>query len=85
MHWGGGAPETGPGVALQEMCRLAVGDNNCRAVFVMSGDDAAEATIYVGGMYCSACSWLIETSTCSNSRCPPGVQGAGVMDFLAHV
>ena len=23
---------------------------------------AAEATVYAGGMYCSACSWLIETS-----------------------
>ncbi len=29
-----------------------------------SGDDpsTAQATIYAGGMYCSACSWLIETS-----------------------
>lgn len=30
--------------------------------FAAINDTAAEATIYAGGMYCSACSWLIETS-----------------------
>ena len=41
-----------------EIVTLAPGD-----VLFREGDDAeAEATIYVGGMYCAACSWLIETS-----------------------
>ena len=33
-----------------------------------------EATIYVGGMYCSACSWLIETTLAKQ----PGVASAEV-------
>ena len=30
--------------------------------FAHADGDSAEATIYVGGMYCAACSWLIETT-----------------------
>lgn len=32
------------------------------AAFAESTDDTAEATIYVGRMYCAACSWLIEST-----------------------
>ena len=32
------------------------------AVFAEGDEAQAEGTIYVGGMYCAACSWLIETS-----------------------
>ncbi|NCF51919.1 cadmium-translocating P-type ATPase [Gammaproteobacteria bacterium] len=30
--------------------------------FAVIGDTGAEATVYVGKMYCAACSWLIETT-----------------------
>jgi len=42
--------------------------------FADLGNDSAEATIYVGGMYCAACSWLIE-STLSKAE---GVDNADV-------
>lgn len=42
--------------------------------FAALDDAAAEATIYAGGMYCSACSWLIETSLSKMS----GVQSVQV-------
>ena len=42
--------------------------------FAEQGGDHAEATIFVGGMYCSACSWLIETSL----QRLPGVETADV-------
>ncbi len=32
------------------------------AAFATRDGDTAEATIYVGGMYCAACSWLIDAS-----------------------
>ncbi|MDX1500185.1 MAG: heavy metal translocating P-type ATPase [Woeseiaceae bacterium] len=32
------------------------------ASFAVREDDCAEATIYVGGMYCAACSWLVEST-----------------------
>jgi Cu2+-exporting ATPase len=32
------------------------------AAFAERSDDIAEATIYVGGLYCAACSWLIEST-----------------------
>jgi Cu2+-exporting ATPase len=42
--------------------------------FTERHDDAREATIYVGGMYCSACSWLIETTMGRQ----PGIRSAEV-------
>ncbi len=33
-----------------------------RSAFAQSDEHSAEATVYVGGMYCSACGWLIDTS-----------------------
>ena len=42
--------------------------------FADTDDGLAEARIYAGGMYCSACSWLIETSLARM----PGVQSVEV-------
>jgi Cu2+-exporting ATPase len=42
--------------------------------FTERHDDVRDATIYVGGMYCSACSWLIETTLGKQ----PGVVSAEV-------
>ncbi len=42
--------------------------------FATTTTGKAEATIYVGGMYCTACSWLIETTL----RAVPGVADADV-------
>ena len=40
--------------------------------FATRSDGAAEATVYVGGMYCAACGWLID----STLRRTPGVSSA---------
>jgi Cu2+-exporting ATPase len=42
--------------------------------FATASANTAEATIYAGGMYCAACSWLIETSLRSKN----GVEDADV-------
>ena len=42
--------------------------------FAEIGDERAEALIYVGKMYCAACSWLIESTLAKT----PGVLSAGV-------
>ncbi len=57
------APEPGVGRPPEETAEWLVfdGDEMLRA-FAELADDTAEATIYVGGMYCAACSWLIETT-----------------------
>ena len=44
------------------------------AAFATRDGDRAEATVYVGGMYCAACSWLIDASL----RRLPGIVGADV-------
>ncbi len=44
------------------------------AAFAVRDGDAAEATIYVGGMYCAACSWLIDAAL----RKLPGITNADV-------
>jgi len=51
------------------------------AAFADLDQSTAEATIYAGGMYCSACSWLIETSLSSI----PGVQSAEVNPMTHRV
>ena len=33
-----------------------------QAAFTQAENDLATATIYAGGMYCSACSWLIDSA-----------------------
>jgi Cu2+-exporting ATPase len=44
------------------------------AAFATREGTAAEATIYVGGMYCAACSWLIDASL----RKLPGIASADI-------
>ena len=44
------------------------------AAFATREGDVAEATIYVGGMYCAACSWLIDASLARL----PGVRNADI-------
>ena len=44
------------------------------AAFATRDADAAEATIYVGGMYCAACSWLIDAAL----RKLPGITNADI-------
>ena len=44
------------------------------AAFATRDGTAAEATIYVGGMYCAACSWLIDVSL----RKLPGIASADI-------
>jgi Cu2+-exporting ATPase len=56
-------PDPGVGRPAEEAAEWQVfdGDDMLRA-FTGKNADAVEATIYVGGMYCAACSWLIETT-----------------------
>ncbi len=57
------APDPGVGRPSEEAAEWRVFDrDDMLAAFAERDGDAAEATIYVGGMYCAACSWLIETT-----------------------
>ncbi|MBT8103335.1 MAG: cadmium-translocating P-type ATPase [Gammaproteobacteria bacterium] len=57
------APEPGVGRPPAEAAEWQVFDrDDMLAAFAELGGDYAETTIYVGGMYCAACSWLIETT-----------------------
>jgi Cu2+-exporting ATPase len=57
------APEPGAGRPADDAAEWQVYDNaEMTEAFAEGNDVEAEATIYVGGMYCAACSWLIETS-----------------------
>ena len=49
------------------------------AAFATRDGDTAEATIYVGGMYCAACSWLVDASL----RKLPGITNADI-DPVTH-
>ncbi len=56
-------PEPGVGKPVEEAAEWQVFDRDDMLVaFTQPLGDEAEATIYVGGMYCAACSWLIETT-----------------------
>ncbi|MDJ0906661.1 MAG: heavy metal translocating P-type ATPase [Woeseiaceae bacterium] len=56
-------PEPGVGRPADDAAEWQIYDSADMTAAFAEGDDAtAEATIYVGGMYCAACSWLIETS-----------------------
>lgn len=44
------------------------------AAFAEREGDLAEASIYVGGMYCAACSWLID----STLQSVPGINSADI-------
>ena len=57
------APQPGVGRPANDAAEWPVYDReDMLAAFAESSDGMAEATIYAGGMYCSACSWLIETT-----------------------
>jgi len=57
------APEPGVGRPPEEAAEWRVFDNdNMLSAFTRSAGDDSEATLYVGGVYCSACSWLIEST-----------------------
>jgi Cu2+-exporting ATPase len=57
------APQPGAGRPADDAAEWQVYDReDMLDAFAESSDGTAEATIYAGGMYCSACSWLIETT-----------------------
>ena len=69
------APDPGVGRPPEEAAEWQVFDSpDMLDAFTEQHGDAREATIYVGGMYCSACSWLIETTMGKQ----PGIQSAEV-------
>jgi Cu2+-exporting ATPase len=69
------APDPGVGRPPEEAAEWRVFDSEeMLDAFTERHDDAREATIYVGGMYCSACSWLIETTMGRQ----PGIRSAEV-------
>ncbi len=57
------APQPGAGRPPDDAAEWQIYDrDDMLAAFAHTDGDSAEATIYVGGMYCAACSWLIETT-----------------------
>ena len=57
------APQPGAGRPADDTAEWQVYDSeNMIEAFAERSNGEVEATIYVGGMYCAACSWLIETS-----------------------
>ena len=57
------APQPGVGKPAEDETEWRVFDRpDMLDAFAESGDDTAEATVYVGKMYCAACSWLIEST-----------------------
>ncbi len=69
------APDPGVGRPPEEAPEWGVFDSDdMLEAFTEQGGDSREATIYVGGMYCSACSWLIETTMARQ----PGVESAEI-------
>jgi len=69
------APDPGVGRPSEEMAEWTVFDRtDMLDAFAPSVDDTRTATIYAGGMYCAACSWLIESTLAGL----PGVVSAEV-------
>ena len=57
------APQPGAGRPADDAAEWGVFDrSDMLAAFADTNNGHAEGTIYVGGMYCAACSWLIETT-----------------------
>ncbi|MBT8094376.1 MAG: cadmium-translocating P-type ATPase [Gammaproteobacteria bacterium] len=68
-------PDPGVGRPPEEAAEWSVFDgDDMLAAFTEASGDNREATIYVGGMYCSACSWLIETTMSKQ----PGIESAEI-------
>jgi Cu2+-exporting ATPase len=74
------APEPGAGRPADDAAdwRAFDRDDMLEAFGAIDGDDA-EASIYVGGMYCAACSWLIESTLTKQ----PAIESAEV-DPVTH-
>ena len=69
------APDPGVGRPPEDAAEWSVFDGDeMLDAFSERQDELREATIYVGGMYCSACSWLIETAMGKQ----PGIDSAEV-------
>ena len=69
------APQPGVGRPAEDSTEWQVFDREDMVdAFAETNDKEAEATIYVGGMYCAACSWLIESTLTSL----PGTASADV-------
>ncbi len=74
------APEPGAGRPPDEGGEWHIFNSDDMLTAFSAGDDElADVTIYVGGMYCSACSWLIESTV---TRLP-GVETADI-NPVAH-
>ena len=57
------APQPGVGRPTDDATEWQVFDrDDMITAFAELSDNTAEASIYVGGMYCAACSWLIESA-----------------------
>lgn len=75
-------PQPGSGKPPEEQAEWRVfNTDEMLSAFAELDQSNAEATIYAGGMYCSACSWLIETSLAR----VPGVQSADVNPMTHRV
>jgi Cu2+-exporting ATPase len=69
------APQPGAGKPADDAAEWQIYDrDDMLAAFATVTDDIAAATIYMGGMYCAACSWLIETTLART----PGIASAEV-------
>jgi Cu2+-exporting ATPase len=69
------APDPGVGRPAEDAAEWSVFDGSeMLDAFTETRGGTREATIYVGGMYCSACSWLIETTMGRQ----PGIRAAEV-------
>jgi len=69
------APTPGVGRPADDQAEWQVFDSaEMLATFATVAGDTATATIYVGKMYCTACSWLIETTLAKTS----GISSANV-------
>jgi Cu2+-exporting ATPase len=57
------APRPGVGRPPDDAAEWSVfNSDDMLTAFAQVSDNSAEVTIYVGGMYCAACSWLIEST-----------------------
>jgi len=76
------APQPGTGKPPDERAQwLIFNSEDMQSAFADIDQSVAQATIYAGGMYCSACSWLIETSLCKL----PGVLSVDVNPMTHRV
>ena len=76
------APLPGLGKPAEDQAEWQIFDRaDMSESFTITGEAKAEATVYVGKMYCAACSWLIETTLAKT----PGVASAHVNPITHHL